>query len=183
MSDTEANQPTATKHRPIKPFTFRESVELFESGVMEIKDTPDAIFTAATDDSMTFGMDTHVLFADAEAGTDGMSLAHAWLAPHYDLPPHSHNGDCLYYVVEGSIQLGKRELKKGDGFFVPKDSTYRYIAGENGAEVIEFRTAVAFDFRYRDTDPERWTDRFQTAATHREEWKQARADFHKRISS
>ena len=29
-------------------------------------------------------------------GEDGFSLVKAWFAPHYVLPRHTHDGDCLY---------------------------------------------------------------------------------------
>jgi hypothetical protein len=74
-------------------------------------------------------------------GPDGMSLVHAWFGPHFPLFRHSHPqlGDCLYYIVGGSAILGSRELGPGDGFFVPNGAPYKYRAGPEGVEILEFR--------------------------------------------
>lgn len=74
-------------------------------------------------------------------GAAGMSLVHAWFGPNFPLFRHSHPrfGDCLYYIVAGEIIMGSRELKAGDGFFVPNGAPYKFQAGPNGVEVLEFR--------------------------------------------
>ena len=76
-----------------------------------------------------------------QPGPDGMSLVHAWFGPNFPLFRHSHPryGDCLYYVVAGQAILGSRVLKAGDGFFVPNGMPYKYRAGPEGVEVLEFR--------------------------------------------
>jgi hypothetical protein len=76
-----------------------------------------------------------------QPGPDGMSLVHAWFGPHFPLFRHSHpkHGDCLYYVVAGQAILGSRVLGAGDGFFVPNGMPYKYRAGPEGVEVLEFR--------------------------------------------
>ena len=76
-----------------------------------------------------------------QGGPDGMSLVHAWFGPNFPLFRHSHPayGDCLYYVVAGQAILGNRVLKAGDGFFVPNGAPYKYRAGPEGVEVLEFR--------------------------------------------
>ena len=76
-----------------------------------------------------------------QGGTEGMSLVHAWFGPNFPLFRHSHPklGDCLYYIVAGSAVLGSRVLKPGDGFFVPNGMPYKYRAGPEGVEILEFR--------------------------------------------
>lgn len=78
----------------------------------------------------------------------GMSLTYAWFKSGYPLPLHSHNADCLYYIIAGSLKLGTEELGAGDGFFVGCDVPYAYTPGPNGVEVLEFRTADTFDIRF-----------------------------------
>lgn len=78
----------------------------------------------------------------------GMSLTYAWFKSGYPLPLHSHNADCLYYIIAGSLRLGTEELGAGDGFFVGHDVPYAYTPGPNGVEVLEFRTADSFDIRF-----------------------------------
>ena len=70
---------------------------------------------------------------------DGFSIIHLWVKPGYPLPRHSHDSDCLYYVVGGAIIMGTETLRASDGFFVPKDTYYVYVGGPEGAELIEVR--------------------------------------------
>lgn len=77
----------------------------------------------------------------------GMSLAKVWFKSGYPLPRHSHDCDCLYHILAGSIRLGTEELGPGDGFFVGADVPYTYVAGEHGVELLEFRNATQFGIR------------------------------------
>jgi hypothetical protein len=72
----------------------------------------------------------------------GFSLLILWIKPHYPLPRHSHDSDCMYYMVSGSIVMGDRTLRAGDGFFVPRDCLYVYTGGPEGAELLEIRHNV-----------------------------------------
>jgi quercetin dioxygenase-like cupin family protein len=108
-----------------------------------------------------------VLFGDPEQG--GMSLVRLWYAPFYALPRHSHDVDCLYYVVAGEAHLGNRVISPGDGFFVPADAPYAYSAGPEGVEVLEFRSTSTFGIHVTES-PERWAQIAELAHTHREEW-------------
>jgi hypothetical protein len=72
----------------------------------------------------------------------GFSLLILWVKPNYPLPRHSHGSDCMYYVASGSIIVGDKTLRAGDGFFVPADCLYVYTGGPDGAEVLEVRYAV-----------------------------------------
>lgn len=76
-----------------------------------------------------------------QGGKDGMSLVHVWFGPDFPLFRHSHPrfGDCLYYVIAGEVVLGSQRLGPGDGFFVPNEMPYKYKAGPDGVEVLEFR--------------------------------------------
>ena len=85
------------------------------------------------------GSTTTNLFA--QGGPNGMSLTHVWFGPDFQLFRHSHPayGDCLYYVLTGSIIMGSKTLGPGDGFFVPNGLPYKYKAGPEGVQVLEFR--------------------------------------------
>ena len=76
----------------------------------------------------------------------GFSLAHAWLKKDYPLALHSHDSDCLYYIVAGSLRLGTEDLGARDSFFVPAGTPYTYRPGPDGVEVLEFRHQGAFNF-------------------------------------
>lgn len=86
----------------------------------------------------------------------GMSLARLWLKSGFPLPLHSHDCDCLYYIVAGSIRLGSETLGAGDGFFVGNEVPYGYTAGPEGAEVLEFRATDSFSIRIRDKPVPAW---------------------------
>ncbi len=96
----------------------------------------------------------------------GMSLTYAWFKSGYPLPLHSHNADCLYYIIAGSLRLGTEDLGAGDGFFVGSDVPYAYTPGPDGVEVLEFRTANSFDIRFMGKTKAFWD---KTAASVRRE--------------
>jgi len=116
--------------------------------------------------------------AGAEAGTElkllfaipGFSLTYAWFKSGFPLPRHSHNVDCLYYIVGGSLKFGKEELGVGDGFFVGKDVPYTYTAGDAGVEVLEFRAADVFDIKVLANNPAFWDTAVETVRSRRSQW-------------
>jgi mannose-6-phosphate isomerase-like protein (cupin superfamily) len=75
----------------------------------------------------------------------GFNLTYAWLKKEYPLALHSHDCDCLYYIIAGDVRIGSEILGAGDGFFVPAGVPYRYAPGERGVEVLEFRTVSQFN--------------------------------------
>jgi hypothetical protein len=48
----------------------------------------------------------------------GMSLTYCWFKSGFPLPLHSHDCECLYFVITGSLRMGTEEFGTGDGFFV-----------------------------------------------------------------
>ncbi len=100
----------------------------------------------------------------------GMSLTYAWFKSGYPLPLHSHNADCLYYIIAGTLQLGNEELGAGDGFFVGKDVPYFYTPGPKGVEVLEFRTADHFDIRFRGETKAFWDKTAASVKRERVNW-------------
>lgn len=86
----------------------------------------------------------------------GMCVSYAWLKSGFLLPLHSHDSDCLYFVVAGSLKLGNEELGPGDGFFVGPDVPYSYVPGEGGLEIIEFRKTERFDYKSQAKNPGYW---------------------------
>ena len=99
-----------------------------------------------------------------------MSLARLLLKSGYALPLHSHDCDCLYYIVAGSVELGRETLTAGDGFFVGSAVPYAYVAGPEGAEVLEFRSTDSFDIRVRDKSPEGWEKAAQRVREAQDRW-------------
>ncbi|HEX7857992.1 MAG TPA: cupin domain-containing protein [Sphingobium sp.] len=149
-------------------FRGEAAPSLEESGVMDSVPPSEAVLAGmmqVIDAGMDNGHFTRVLFSQG-----GMSLAYAWFKSGFPLPRHSHNSDCLYYIVGGSLRLGTEELKTGDGFFIGKDVPYTYTPGENGVEVLEFRTAERFDIKTLAANPAFWAKAAETAKAKRDIW-------------
>lgn len=103
----------------------------------------------------------------------GFSLTHAWLKVDYPLPLHSHDSDCLYYIIAGSIYLGTEMLGPRDTFFVPAGVPYSYKPGPEGVELLEFRHATQFNFLNLAKGAGFWEKAAETAASRHEEWQHA----------
>lgn len=146
-----------------------ESPPLHETGMMSMPTLDPPAGEQLMEWGLSGGNDTRVLFRDGE---DGLSLVWAWFGPHHVLPRHSHDADCLYYVVAGEAHLGNRVVPAGGGFFVPADAPYAYTAGPDGIQVLEFRNAGSFDMKITESLP-RWDHIVEVARQHGDEWKQA----------
>jgi hypothetical protein len=105
-----------------------------------------------------------------EPGEQGMSLSLVCLKQGFVQPKHSHDSDCLYCVLGGSLLLGARTLGKGDGFFVPADAAYTYEAGPEGVEVLEFRNVSRFHLRFAGNEPGHWARMAAAVATNGAAW-------------
>ena len=89
------------------------------------------------------------------------------------LPLHSHNADCLYYIIAGSLRMGNQELGPRDSFFVPSDVPYAYKPGPDGVELLEIRHEGQFNFAPHGNSLAYWEKLAETAAANREGWKTA----------
>lgn len=104
----------------------------------------------------------------------GFSLTHAWLKKDYPLLLHSHDSDCLYYIVAGSLIMGSETLESGDSFFVPGGSAYTYVPGPAGVEVLEFRHATHFDFVNLTKNTRFYEKAVETIGANRDGWREAK---------
>jgi hypothetical protein len=111
------------------------------------------------------GHETKLLFA-----IPGFSLTHVWFKSGLPLPRHSHNVDCLYYVVAGSLRMGTDELGPGDGFFIGADVPYAYVPGDQGLEILEFRATDRFSLKFLADNPAFWARAVEEAGRRREGW-------------
>lgn len=111
------------------------------------------------------GQDLRTLFQGM-----GMSLSYARFKHGYPLPLHTHNGDCLYFVLSGSLRLGTETLHAGDGFFVPAEVPYTYKPGEDGVEILEFRNQSPFNIRFMASNATAWDKAVDAVHTHVEAW-------------
>ena len=111
------------------------------------------------------GAELKLLFA-----IPGFSLAYVWFKSDFPLPRHSHNVDCLYYILAGSLLFGQEELLAGDGFFVGQDVPYTYKAGGAGVEVLEFRAADVFNIKVLANNPAFWETAVETVRGRQSQW-------------
>ncbi len=101
----------------------------------------------------------------------GFSILHVWFKADYPVPRHSHDADCLYYIVSGSAVMGSQVLRPGDGFFIPAGAPYAYDAGPEGVELLEIRHQVAqFDMQILESNATKWAAMAETIAGHRQAW-------------
>ena len=103
--------------------------------------------------------------------TPGFSLTYAWFRSGFPLPRHSHDADCLYYIIAGSLILGTETLGAGDGFFVPADMAYAYVPGPDGVEVLEFRNADHFNIKFLAANPAFWEKALDTVKDQLPAWR------------
>ncbi len=123
---------------------------------------------AAMTAGLEAGATSRLIMADEATG---MSLTYARFKAGFLLPRHSHDAHCAYYVISGEAHLGGAVLEAGDAFVVPADHLYSYRAGPEGVEVMEFRSATEFHFRFGGNDPGFWGQVLAATAANAEAWK------------
>ena len=152
-------------------FRFKDALGLMEAGCMEVKPfTP--LQRAGMDKALAAGyMEGDQVTVLSQV--PGFGLTHVWFKEGYALPLHSHDADCMYYIIAGTLRLGTEELGPRDSFFVPGDVPYTYKVGKGGVELIEIRHANHFNF-VNHANGEAWWDRAaEQTAEYREAWKTA----------
>jgi mannose-6-phosphate isomerase-like protein (cupin superfamily) len=153
-------------------FRAADAKGLMEEGCMEIMpSTPEqqAGMKKLMENGYHHGDEVKVL-----VNIPGFSLTHVWFKAGYPLLLHSHNVDCLYYIIAGSLQMGAETLGPRDSFFVPADGAYTYTPGPEGVELLEFRQAGKFDFKNLTKGAAFFEKAAKTAAASQEAWKQAK---------
>lgn len=149
-------------------FRGQDATDFEDSGIMTTAmPTPTEIqgSIAAVEAGMMAGTTVRLLFA-----IPGFSLTHAWFRSGFPLPRHSHDVDCLYYILAGSLRLGTEELGKGDGFFVGADVPYAYVPGEQGVELLEFRASNSFDIKLLANNPAYWARAVASVQARQDDW-------------
>jgi mannose-6-phosphate isomerase-like protein (cupin superfamily) len=162
MSATHSINPRFSLYRKGEAVDFEQS-GIMDTAPMEPVEIAGAV--AATEAGMLEGTTVKLLFS-----MPGMSLTHAWFKSGFPLPRHSHDVDCLYYIVAGALRIGTEELEKGDGFFVGAGVPYTYTPGPNGVEVLEFRASNAFDIKILANNYEFWERAVNRVEEKREIW-------------
>lgn len=151
----EARRPRTVPPGKLAIFTAADAPTLEETGMMDAMtfSEPQADARPMSEaDIEKFKTSARLTVPFQQEGPGGFSLVSIDFAPGYMLPRHSHSSDCLYYIVDGSIVMGRRELGPGDGFFLPAEQPYAYHAGPKGVKLLEFRNRTAFDMKVYEKD-------------------------------
>jgi quercetin dioxygenase-like cupin family protein len=163
---------TNQKHG-IAIYRASDAIDLQETDFMTRAD-PSEDVTEGISESVRAGVgsgsEVKVLVRDA----GGFSLVYLWFKANYPLARHSHDVDCMYYLISGSAAMGRQTLRPGDSFFVPAGAPYQYNAGPDGVEVLEVRHGVAqFDIKLSEATPARWQAMAEVVRANRDRWTEA----------
>ena len=159
--------------RGLSIFRAADAVNLSETDLMSPPEMSEETRAAANDRlaaGLSAGTEAKVVVRQND-DEGGFSLLRLWFKANYPLARHTHDSDCLYYVLSGSIVMGRQTLRAGDAFFVPDGAPYQYDAGPDGVEVLEIRRNVAqFDMKIFDARAEQWRAMTETVQTNHERW-------------
>ncbi|MDB5725243.1 MAG: hypothetical protein JWQ16_1997 [Novosphingobium sp.] len=154
---------------PFTIFRARDALDYREAGCMEsqpVSAEEQAFGTQLVEAGVLDGSTVKLLFS-----RPGLSLSYAWFKSGFPLPRHSHNAECAYFIIAGSLRIGTEELGPGDGFFVGKGVPYTYTPGPDGVEVLEIRTANQFDIKLlAGTNPAYWEKALSGLLAAKETW-------------
>ena len=172
IEQAESSTSPDAEHRGIQVFHAGDGEELTEN-IMPMEGLDDSVlagFGKMAEAGAAGSSPDRVRCLFREPRENGLSLCHAWFKSGFVLPRHSHNADCLYYIVGGELKLGNQTLRKGDGFFVPSGQTYSYVTGPEGVEVLEFRNATRFNIVFKPDDDKHWDRAADAVREHASKW-------------
>lgn len=168
-----AERSAKSRQRGITIYRAKEAMPLQETDFMSAPQMSEAAaqgFTGAITNGLGAGGLVDVVVRQSEE-EGGFSLVRLWFKPDYPLVRHTHDADCLYYVLSGTAVMGNQTLRTGDSFFVPAGAPYRYTAGPEGVEVLEIRHGVEqFNMVIPDEPESRWRAMAEAAESNRERW-------------
>lgn len=148
-------------------FRFSDTKSLEDSDIMEMvpqeRPIPEEVGLCIAN-GLPQGTSSRVIFSGF-----GISVVHVWFKRSFPLPLHSHDADCVYYILAGGLRLGTEDFGPGDGFFVPADVPYTYRPGSDGVELLEIRNRDRFDYRDRSTSAF-WKKALKVVQENRENW-------------
>ena len=168
-----STEATTRPRRGISIFRAEEATPIVETDFMAIPEMPgEAVAAGGPEIFMASAPGTDVRVAIRQTPEEGgFSILHVWFKAGFPVPRHTHDADCLYYIVSGSVVMGSQVLRTGDGFFVPNGAPYAYDAGPDGVELLEIRHDVAqFDIRILESSAAKWAAMGDTIDRQREAW-------------
>jgi quercetin dioxygenase-like cupin family protein len=168
-----SNESSARPRRGVTIFRAEHATPLLETDFMGMPQmTDEALEAGGPEIFMSSAPGTDVRIAIRQTPEEGgFSILHVWFKADYPVPRHTHNADCLYYIVSGSVVMGSQTLRQGDGFFIPAGAPYGYDAGPDGVELLEIRHNVEqFDLQMLESSAGKWAAIADTIASHRDAW-------------
>ena len=106
-----------------------------------------------------------------------LHVSYAWFKSGYPLPLHSHDADCYYLVIAGSMKVGSEVLEKGDGVLIPGGAPYTVNPGDEGVEFLEIRTSPDYDTHFRAKTDAYWDRVAETRRERKDVWAQEQAPY------
>jgi len=106
-----------------------------------------------------------------------LHVSYVWFKSGYPLPLHSHDADCYYLVIAGSMRVGTETLEKGDGVLIPGGAPYTVHPGEDGVEFLEMRTSPDYDTHYRAKTDTYWDRVRDTRIARKDVWAEEQAPY------
>ena len=164
---------TGRPRRGISIFRAEEATPILETDFMGMPTmTDEALAAGGPEIYMASAPGTDVRVAVRQTPEEGgFSILHVRFKADYPVLRHTHDADCLYYIVSGSAILGSQTLRPGDGFFIPAGAPYGYDAGPEGVELLEIRHSVwQFDIHMLESNAAKWAAMADTIESHREAW-------------
>jgi quercetin dioxygenase-like cupin family protein len=127
-----------------------------------------AWFDQVVDAGYNNGLDARLLYR--QQGDHPISVVHLRAKPGRPFLRHSHSTNCAYVVTSGEVRLGRQVLRSGDLFYVPAGHPYQYVAGEEGADIVEFRTDHARETYLAPNSDENWAALVRRCTARRLDW-------------
>lgn len=109
--------------------------------------------------------------------SEDFHVSYAWFKSGFPLPLHSHDANCFYQIIAGSMTVGTQLLGKGDGVLIPASVPYTVTPGPDGVEFIEIRPTSNYDTRYRGKTEKYWDKIVDTLQARKSVWAQEQAPY------
>ena len=109
MDTTDEDAPNAQK-REIVFFAKEDARILEETDVMTPARIDPAVYRNIDIRPIGAGTRSAVLFQGE--GPDGFSLVTSTMKAGYQLPRHTHSGDCVYLITKGSVFVGRQNHRR-----------------------------------------------------------------------
>ena len=97
-------------------------------------------------------------------------VSYVWFKSGYPLPIHSHDSNCYYLVIAGSMKVGSEVLEKGDGVHIPGGAPYTVSPLGDGVEFLEIRESPDYDTHFRAKTDSYWDRVLETRAARKDIW-------------